>query len=333
MKVEEENYNNDNSNIFSIKDIKIHHELFPLFRKVIDSKNYFSIYINNASEIYIYIHKYSFYRISQMINSYPEENIVFKFHHKILLTPNEISKISIYSNSSSLSNSIIESIEDIDKNIDKKKEREKEKELINNKLENHNTFENKKNKTNNTSLNNKDKLIDKKVKNNSSISNIIKQKLFLFKWIYHFYLISGIVIFLHYISFIVSEYNYTSFYKYMCIILIICLLYIGYSGVKNLNFKSRNYNYIKNDLFWINFIILILTMITFIGLGLVGKHFQFVRKQGIIGYLIFIFYLALIIVEAIYILYFDIINNEIYYICSFNDNKINELSVQLYNIN
>ena len=119
----------------------------------------------------------------------------------------------------------------------------------------------------------------------------------------------------------------------MCIILIICLLYIGYSGVKNVNFKSRNYHYIKNDLFWINFIILILTMITFIGLGLVGRHFQFVRKQGIIGYLIFIFYLALIIVEAIYILYFDIINNEIYYICSFNDNKINELSVQLYNIN
>lgn len=331
MKAEEENdNNNDNSNIYSIKDIKIHHEIFPLFRKVIDSKDYFSIYIYRTSEIYIYIHKYSFFKISQMINAYPEENIVFKFHHKILLTPHEISKISIYSNSSSLSNSIIfENIEDIDKTIDKKID----KEPMNNKIENYNSFENKKYTTNRTNLNNKDIFIDKKVKNNSSISNIIKRKLFLFKWIYHFYLISGIVIFFHYISFIVSEYNYISFYKYMCIILIICLLYIGYSGVKNLNFKSRNYNYIKNDLFWINFIILILTMITFIGLGLVGRHFQFVRKQGLIGYLIFIFYLALIIVEAIYILYFDIINNEIYYICPLNDNKINELSIQLYNIN
>lgn len=328
MKVEEENDNNDNSNRYSIKDIKIHHDIFPLFRKVIDSKDYFSIYIDNrTSEIYIYIHKYSYFKISQMINAYPEENIVFKFHHKILLTPHEISKISIYSNSSSLSNSIIiENIEDIDKTIDKGP--------TNNKIENYNSFENKKYISNKDGLNNKDIFIDKNIKkNNSSISNIIKQKLFLFKWIYHFYLISGIVIFLHYISFIVSEYNYISFYKYMCIILIICLLYIGYSGVKNLNFKSRNYNYIKNDLFWINFIILILTMITFIGLGLVGRHFQFVRKQGIIGYLIFIFYLALIIVEAIYILYFDIINNEIYYICPLNDNKINELSIQLYNIN
>ena len=330
MKIEEENDNNDNSNRYSIKDIKIHHDIFPLFRKVIDSKDYFSIYIDNrTSEIYIYIHKYSYFKISQMINAYPEENIVFKFHHKILLTPHEISKISIYSNSSSLSNSIIiENIEDIDKTIDKGP--------TNNKIENYNSFENKKYISNKDGLNNKDIFIDKNIKkNNSSISNIIKQKLFLFKWIYHFYLISGIVIFLHYISFIVSEYNYISFYKYMCIILIICLLYIGYSGVKNLNFKSRNYNYIKNDLFWINFIILILTMITFIGLGLVGRHFQFVRKQGLIGYLIFIFYLALIIVEAIYIffLYFDIINNEIYYICPLNDNKINELSIQLYNIN
>ena len=200
-------------------------------------------------------------------------------------------------------------------------------------MEKYNGFEHKKYITNKTAINNKDTFLDKKVKNNSSLSNIIKQKLFLFKWIYHFYLISGIVIFLHYISFIVSEYNYISFYKYMCIILIICLLYIGYSGVKNLDFKYRNYNYVKNDLFWVNFIILILTMISFIGLGLVGEHFQFVRKQGIIGYLIFIFYLTLIIVEAIYILYFDIINNEIYYIYSLNDNKINELSVQLYNIN
>ena len=322
---EEENYNNDNSNICSIKDIKIHHESFPLFRKVIDSKNYFSIYINKPSEIYIYIDKYSFFKINQMINSTPEESIVFKFHHKILLNPNEISKITIYSNSSSLSNSIhFENIES-NENIDKLP--------INNKLENHNVFENKKYINNKTDLNNKDIFLDKKAKNNSSISNIIRQKLFLFKWIYHFYLISGIVIFLHYISFIVSEYNYISFYKYMCIILIICLLYIGYSGVKNINFKSNNFNYVKNDLFWINFIILILTMITFIGLGLVGRHFEFIRKQGIIGYLIFIFYLALIIIESIYILYFDIINNEIYYIYSYNDNKIKELSIQLCNIN
>lgn len=330
MKVEEENDNNDNSNINSIRDIKIHHEIFPLFRKVIDSKDYFSIYINRTSEIYIYAHKYSIFKISQMINTYPEENIVFKFHQKILLTPHEISKISIYSNSSSLSNSIIiEHIEDINKTIDKKIE----KESINNKIENYNVFENKKYISNIPDLNNKNIFIDKKVNNNSSISNIIKQKLFLFKWIYHFYLISGIVILLHYISFIVSEYNYISFYKYICIILIICLLYIGYSGVKNLNIKSRNYHYVKKDLFWVNFIILILTMITFIGLGLVGRHFQFVRKQGIIGYLIFIFYLTLIFVETIYLLYFDIINNEIYYIYSLNDNKINELSVQLYNIN
>jgi hypothetical protein len=115
-----------------------------------------------------------------MINAYPEENIVFKFHHKILLTPHEISKISIYSNSSSLSNSIIiEHIEDINKTIDKKIE----KESINNKIENYNVFENKKYISNIPDLNNKNIFIDKKVNNNSSISNIIKQKLFLFKWI------------------------------------------------------------------------------------------------------------------------------------------------------
>lgn len=316
---------NDNENNYyqnsSIENIKINYNNIKYFREVINTKNYFSININNSN---YYIHINSLFKICNMIDIFPEEYIIFLFQNKIVLPPYDNSINSFNSISSS---KISFSLSDINQIDNDKNENNFINEYIIDDI-----------KKNNNNIYEKEKeLIEKKDSkksknyNKSGILNKIKSKFFLFKWIYHFYFINGIIIFLHYITFILSEYKNICFYKWITFLLIICLLYVGYNGIKNINLNFQNFIYIRNDLFWINFIILILTMISFIGLGLVGGNFQFIRNQGIIGFFIFFVYITIIIVEAIYVLYYDIINKEIFFIYTNNDNKIIELSVQLYN--
>ena len=72
-------------------------------------------------------------------------------------------------------------------------------------------------------------------------------------------------------------------------------------------------------------------MISFIGLGLIGNKFKFIKSQGIFGFLIAVIYSSIIIIEIIYIFNFDIINKKIFTNSWNNDiTTINELSLQLF---
>ena len=337
-KIEEENSNSNsdsNSNNDSINDMKINNDNMIEFRRIISFKNSFIIHINNNNLIYIEIHRYSFNKINHYINSNPEEYIVFLFNKKAIYTPFCSCKFSRnkYSisrnNSSSLSEcSNIESIVQMRKeNVYKNKRKSEDN------IDNDYYILNNKNNKEKESENNLINYLNNILKN--ICNNIIIKRYIFFKRIYYIYLITGIIILLHYITFIFSDYNNVSFYKFIGIIFIMSLIFIGYIGIKKnyITLNIQEYNYIRNYLFWINFLILTLSMTSFIGLGLIGNKFKFVKSQGIFGYFIVFLYATVIITEIIYILYFDIINKEII-IHSTNkeNNKINELSVQLFDM-
>ena len=334
---------------YSLKDIQIADNDVEQFRLILGSKDFVSIHLNALNPIYINIEMHSFLKINQLIQVYPEENIVFMYNKQVLYTPSNSLRISRSSincsrnRNSSLSDSFknenMKNIKEeiINTDIIKPSKNEKiifstpiniqssiEKEIYNNKKFNNNN--------NDEFLNNIKNYQKYKNENDDS-----KRKFILFKWIYHFYLIVGIIILLHYISFINSEYyNNSSLYKWICILLIISLLYVGYIGIKNKNPNEQNFIFKKNNLFKINFFIFAITIISFVGLALVGNYFNFIKGQGIIGYLIGLIYIITLIVEALYIIYYDVIID----IISFEeikndnigDNNKNNLNIQLVDV-
>ena len=305
---EDENSINDNN---SINEIKINHNNMIELRKVINIKNNFIVYVNNVHLTYIDFHQKSFNKINHMIHCNPEDYIVFLYsHRKTIFTPpycsSKFSRKNITisgDNSSSLSDhSGLDNLYRIKEGIQR---------------------ESKKNNNN----------------RNNNFINIIKntynnlKRNYFYKWIYHIYLLTGIILFLHYITFIFSEYNNYEFYKLIGFLFIIYLIFLGYIGIKNRYFdlNMHEYLYIRNYLFWLHFFILILSMISFIGLVLIGDKFKFIKSQGIFGFLIAVIYSAIIIIEIIYIFYFDIINKKIFTNSSNNEiTKISELSLQLF---
>ena len=336
------------SSEYSLKDIQITNNDVEQFRIILGSKDFVSIHINALNSIYINIKIHSFLKINQLLEIYPEENIVFIYNKQVLYTPSNSLRISRSSincsrnRNSSLSDSFknenMKNIKEeiINTDIIKPSKNEKiifstpiniqssiEKEIYNN---------NKYNDNNNEFLNNVKNYQKYKNENDDS-----KRKFILFKWIYHFYLIVGIIILLHYISFIYSEYyNNSSLYKWICILLIISLLYVGYIGIKNKNPNEQNFIFKKNNLFKINFFIFAITIISFVGLALVGNYFNFIKGQGIIGYLIGLIYIITLIVEALYIIYYDVIIDILSFEEIKNDNigeiNKNNLHIQLVDV-
>lgn len=331
----------------SINNIQISNNDIELFRKILCNREFITIHINTLIPNYIDLNMNSFLKINKFFQLNPEENIVFIYNKKILYTASNsfrLSSSSIYnirnqnsylSDSSKIENfkNIVE--ETINTDIIKTKDDNNLNKNVNYPINIQSSIEkelyqddNNKNNTNSTFMNN----MKNKQKNNKRNEN--NKKFLLFKWIYHFYLIIGLIILLHYISFIFSKYNYAAFYKYICFLLIVSLLYIGYRGqrIKNSNVHYLIFN--ENNLFWINFFIFIITIISAIGLVIVGGYFNFIKSQGIIGYLIFFVYLLALIVEAIYVIYYDIIIEEI------NSEKNNDglygrdiLNIQLVDVN
>ena len=330
---------------YSLKDIQIADNDVEQFRLILGSKDFVSIHLNALNPIYINIEMHSFLKINQLIQVYPEENIVFMYNKQVLYTPSNSLRISRSSincsrnRNSSLSDSfknenmknIKEEIINTDINPSKN-----EKIIFSTPINIQSSIEKEKYNNNNNNdafLNNVKNYQKYKNENDDS-----KRKFILFKWIYHFYLIVGIIILLHYISFINSEYyNNSSLYKWICILLIISLLYVGYIGIKNKNSNEQNFIFKKNNLFKINFFIFGITIISFVGLALVGNYFNFIKGQGIIGYLIGLIYIITLIVEALYIIYYDVIID----IISFEeikndnigDNNKNNLNIQLVDVN
>jgi hypothetical protein len=334
---------------YSLKDIQIADNDVEQFRLILGSKDFVSIHLNALNPIYINIEMHSFLKINQLIQVYPEENIVFMYNKQVLYTPSNSLRISRSSincsrnRNSSLSDSFknenMKNIKEEIINTDIIKPSNNEKIIFSTPINIQSSIEkeiyNSNNNNNNDAFLNNVKNFQKFRNENDDKS---KRKFILFKWIYHFYLIVGIIILLHYISFINSEYyNNSSLYKWICILLIISLLYVGYIGIKNKNSNEQNFILKKNNLFKINFFIFAITIISFVGLALVGNYFNFIKGQGIIGYLIGLIYIITLIVEALYIIYYDVIIDILSFEEIKNDNigeiNKNNLHIQLVDVN
>ena len=352
MKEKEENsYNED----FSIKELNVSNTHVENYRQILYSKEYVKIHINKSDSDYIYINMNisSYIKINKMLKSYPEENVCFLFNKNELYTPRE----SIGFSQGSIISKKDEDCSFSSIKIQSSNKKSVKEEIINTDIVKSNTYDfSKLNKL--LPLNNEENIDNIKIENEIMENNIKNTKLFspnfnndnnrpllknkiniktsadkklvLFKWLYHYYLILSILIFLHYITFIFSDYNYVLFYKWIAIALIISLAYVGYIGIKYKDEKAPLFIFNERYLFWIHFLILILTIFSFSALLTVGGHFKFVSSQGFLGYLICFIYLISLIIEGIYSLYYDVIIDEINW--DKNKNKINEYTDNKLNI-
>ena len=190
----------------------------------------------------------------------------------------------------------------------------------------------------NTKINNKKSILKTKNAKNMNKTTVDK-KLVLFKWIYHFYIILSIIILIHYLTYIFSVYNYTNFYKITSLSLIICLALVGYIEIKYKYNQVPYFIFRGKYLFWIHFLILILTILSFSGFLLTGGKFKFINSQGIFGYIIALIYIIALFIQSYYCLYYDVIIEEINRdINNNNNNKMNDfidnnLNIQLTEIN
>ena len=328
----------------SVKEMDISYNKIMEFRKVLQNKDNISIHFNTFDPLYIGIKTYSFLTIMKMMESYPEDNIVFLCNNKILYTPRDslrLSKSSINNNHSSFSSSFkkenLKHIKEEIINTDITPKNDNDRISNNNNLNENIIIENINNEEEIEYMNN---LKNMKKMNNNKLPDVEKEeiinrnkKFIIFKWIFHFYLIVGILILLHLISFLLSIYN-DYYYKWICAVLIISLLYVGAFGIKNEIPNEQNMLLCKRNLFRTNFCIFILTIISFVSLISVGGYFQFIKEQGIIGYLIVIIYIITVIVEGIYVIYYDIIIKEISLEKENNIGDFNKyLDIQLVDVN
>ena len=326
----------------SVKEMDISYNRIMEFRKVLQNKDNISIHFNRFNPLYIGIKTYSCLTIFQMMGSYPEDNIVFLCNNKILYTPRDsfrLSKSSINKSNTSFSSSFKkENMKHIKEEIINTDITPKNDNIINN---NNNINENiiieEINKEEKEYMNN---LKNMKKMNQIKFTDVKKEeiinrnkKFIIFKWIFHFYLIVGILILLHLISFFLSQYN-DYYYKWVCAALIISLVYVGTFGIKNEIPNEQSMFLCRRNLFKTNFGIFILTIISFISLISVGGYFQLIKEQGIIGYLFVIIYIITVIIEAIYVIYYDIIIKEIALEKQNNNGDFNKyLEIQLVDVN
>ena len=340
MKEIDENSFDDEEN--SIKNKMIARNSINQFISVLNSKKYFYVQITELKQTYFTIQKYSFIKIIEMIEASPEENVVFIFDKEVACSPKQslrLTKSSIKrsSNNSSFSNS--------SKN---EKMKNLEEAIINTDINEPNIDTNfDTNIDNNFNLdeniktespyynNNQEEYIFNNNRNNSigrvnkNSNNSINNKCTLYKWIFHFYLIIGIIIFIHFLTFIFSK-NIDSVYKWASFLLFISLLYLGYSGLKNKNGNEKNFLFNGNNLLWINFGVLILTIFCLVSL------FSLDNKD-IFDNLMILIYFTTIIIEAIYILYYDVIKKVIFMDVidnnkHFEEYNKNSLAIQLMEV-
>ncbi len=361
MKEKEENsYGLDDS----LKEVNITNNNIDKFRQVLNTKEFVRVNINYLEPIYINMNLSSYYKIIQMLESYPEDNILFVVNKTELYTPKgsfhfsrsskssiinnkeEDSSFSIIKLQSSNKKSLKEEIINTDilrpntisgtSNINKVLTFSNEENIDNIKIENEIMVNNIKNmqlfslndKNNNDTKNNNNK--SPSLKNKKEIKTSADKKLVAFKWLYHYYIILSIIIFFHYITFIFSDYNYANFYKLIALLLIISLAFVGYIGIKYKYTKSPFFIFNgENNLFWVHLVILILTIFSFSALLTAGGNFKFISSQGILGYLIALIYLISLIIEGTYTLYYDVIIEEINW--DRNNNKVSKINEYIDN--
>ena len=294
----------------SIKNKIIANDSINEFIYVLKSKKFFYVQITGSKQIYIKMKNYSFTKINEMLEASPEENVVFIFDKKVVYSPSHsfrLSKSSINresnhsSFSSSISNKNMKNLNEeiINTDINELKIDTNTDNNFNEKINDETPYNNK-NQDDYIFKNNRN-MSTGRINNYNNNSNNIKCTLY--KWIFHFYLIIGIIIFIHFLSFMLSKNNY-SLYKLLSFLLFISLLYLGFFGIKYKNGKETNYIFNGNNLLWINYIILLLTIFCLVGLFYVENKDNYDR-------LMLLVYLATIIIEAIYILNYDVIKKVI----------------------
>ena len=326
----------------SVREMDISYNKIMEYRKVLQNKDSVSIHFNKFNPLYIGIKTYSFLTIIQKMGSYPEDNIVFLRNNIILYTPQSSFRLS----KSSINNSLNNNHSSFSSSFKKENLKHiKEEEIINtditpkndNNLNENIIIENNNNKEDIEYMNN---LKNMQRMNKNKTPDVEKEeiinrnkKFIIFKWIFHFYLIVGILLLLHLISFFLSPYN-DYYYKWVCSALIISLIYVGTFGIKNEIPNELNLFLCKRNLFKTNFVIFILTFISFISLISVGGSFQLIKEQGFIGYLIVFIFIITLIIEGIYVIYYDIIINEISLEKQNNIGDFNRyLDIQLVDVN
>ena len=369
MKEKDENsYTEDYSN----KNLDVTINSIDKYTKLLESKDHVTIHFDRLNSIYIDINISSFIKINQLMNSYPQETVHFLFKKTQLYTPrssfhftrssiksdkNGDSPFSSIKLQSSNKKEIIE--ENINTDIIENNNDNNKDDILMNKLSN------KKSRNNNNviSLGNEELIDNIKIEHEMIANNVKRLKLFdsysdkdnppkrikiktsanpklvLFKWIYHFYIILSLLIFLHFITFLFSEYNYVIFYKLISLLLIISLAYVGYIGIKYKDSKPPLFIFNDKYLFWVHFSIFIITIFSFTGLITAGGNFKLINCQGIIGYFISLIYVISLIIEGFYAIYYDVIIEDIIWDRNnnnknkFNDYMDNNLNIQLTEIN
>ena len=95
----------------SLKDIDITINEADQFRNILINRDFVTIHINSLIPNYININNHSFVKINKLLQSYPEDNVVFLYNKKVLVTATNSFRLSRNSmncsrnNNSSLSDS------------------------------------------------------------------------------------------------------------------------------------------------------------------------------------------------------------------------------------
>ena len=148
-------------------------------------------------------------------------------------------------------------------------------------------------------------------KNNININKFSSLEQFFYyymKLLYIFYIISAIILLLYStVLIIISKFFFKSYFIWATFVLIFLMLYVGYSGFMKLNGtnikKNEEEKYDNDDLFWFNFIILVLTISSFI--FLIKEHRLQLKQKKYVGIEIISFYIIILLIEIIGLLFFD----------------------------
>ena len=370
-----ENDENSYSDENQTEQLNITSNNINIYREILNSRDNLKINLEKSNPFSdnININISSYLAIIQMLQEYPENYIKFIYKEAKFVTSNKSLK---FSNTNS---SFINSKEDDESFSQNSKKKIVKEEIIDTDIIKTNTFGPKNNNYLNVNNNNEENIdniqieeeiminniknvqlfstnpnaianTNTNINSNKNINNnILKsrkinktsadKKLVLFKWIYHFYIILSIIFFLHYLTVIFSDYKYSQFYKFMALSLIICLALIGYIEIKYKYVQPPFFIFRGKYLFWLHFLILVLTILSFSGLLLTGGKFKLIKNQGIFGYIMALIYLISLFIESYYCLYYDVIIEEINWDRNnSNNNKMNDyiennLNIQLTEIN
>ena len=179
---------------------------------------------------------------------------------------------------------------------------------------------------------NYENLYNKKTPNENSKEISEMEKIFYcsVKFLYILYLIFGISI----IFIILILRSIFDFYFFISFLLIILMLNLAYEGIsKFFRIKENENSVISFDsLFWHNFVVLFLTMVSF--LFLIEEKYSKIKEKKYIGLTIIFWYIFMLIFESFTLFFYDLtkklfyleINNE-YVLLESNDEKERLLNI------